>query len=587
MKTSPALAARIIDRVCEAGLLLILPLAFHRGFAEQFSTPKIFLTKCFIILGLAVWALRRIWSSSRRSIPFPLRLPLLAFSGMALASCLFSPVPRFSLVEVEIALCGPAWALLLMSGERGEASVGRVAIFIAVAGGLVAAIALLQRCGFDPIVLGGYAVDWGSMAARMRLYSTLGNPNYVGGYLIGAVFPAAALAAAAKARRAKLTWIGITLIMLAAIVATGSHGAWLGLVAGSAAAFVVMLPASSASPRANGAPIPNIRMLIAPSACWPLAILYLPFAQRFTAQLMGRIYLWRFSWPMFWRHPWAGSGWGTYQLLSLDLQGKFLAAHPEYVGYWTNNRLLHNDPLQLLLEAGVLGSAAFCWLLWSYGREARRVVNESTDCWWRYVVAASVGGVTAILVDSFFNYQFAVAPTYVLLFTLLAVPSVLAWGEAEAETRGSRTSITRLTVAARVAASVAIVLAAGVLFRQQGRLLASEKYYQFATELEAGSDSTGAASAFRHSIAWYDLNGRAHFGLSRALFGLDRSAEALQEITLAERTYADPNQEVLRARILAKMGRNEEAVSAYHHALWLDPALTGVHEEIERMERSR
>ena len=290
---------------------------------------------------------------------------------------------------------------------------------------------------------------------------------------------------------------------------------------------------------------------------------------------------------MFWRHPWVGSGWGTYQLLYLDLQGKFLAAHPEYVGYWTNNRLLHNDPLQLLLETGLLGFAALCWLLWSYGREARRVTNGCTDSWRRYAVAASVGGVTAILVDSFFNYQFAVAPTYVLLFTLLAVPGLLRSGEAEAETRGGDTSTTRVTVAVRVAATAAIVLAAGVLFRQQGRWLASERYYQLATELEAGRNSAGAESAFRRSIAQYGLNGRAHFGLSRVLSSTDRPTEALLEITLAEQTYADPNEEVLCARILARLGRGAEALAAYHHALWLDPKLSGVEEELQRLGQAR
>ena len=74
MRLSPALATRITDRVCEADLLLVVPLAFHRSFAEQFSTPKIFLTKCFIILGLAVWALQRIWSASRRPNSLPARL---------------------------------------------------------------------------------------------------------------------------------------------------------------------------------------------------------------------------------------------------------------------------------------------------------------------------------------------------------------------------------------------------------------------------------------------------------------------------------------------------------------------------------
>ena len=64
-----------------------------------------------------------------------------------------------------------------------------------------------------------------------------------------------------------------------------------------------------------------------------------PLAERVVAQLYGRVYLWSFSWPIFWQHPIVGSGWGAYQLLYLDFQGKFLAAHPEYVGYWTNNRL--------------------------------------------------------------------------------------------------------------------------------------------------------------------------------------------------------------------------------------------------------
>jgi hypothetical protein len=83
------------------------------------------------------------------------------------------------------------------------------------------------------------------------------------------------------------------------------------------------------------------------------------------------------------------------------------------------------------------------------------------------------------------------------------------------------------------------------------------------------------------------LNGQAHFGLSRVLYALHRSAEALHEITLAEQTYSDPNEEVLRARILAKMGRNEEAVSAYHHALWLDPALSGLEEEMQHLGQAR
>ena len=79
--------------------------------------------------------------------------------------------------------------------------------------------------------------------------------------------------------------------------------------------------------------------------------------------------------------------------------------------------------------------------------------------------------------------------------------------------------------------------------------------------------------AFHRSLAAQRLNGRAHFGLSRVLYATNRPAEALQEITLAEQAYSDPSEEALRARILATLGRKGEALAAYRHALWLDPAL--------------
>jgi len=594
MKFPQALGGRIRNVVWEAGLLLVLPLAFYRGFAEQFSTPKYFLTKCLIITGLAIWALGWVWTPALRRVRFPLGLPLLAFSMTALISCLASPVPRFSLMEVEFALCGPAWVLLLASWSQGASAVRRIAVLTGLAGGLVAGITLLQRFGFDPVLLGGYQVDWGSMVARMRLYSTFGNPNFVGGYLIGTIFAALALAAASKARWAKVLWLGFALIMLAAIVATGSRGAWLGLAVGLAAAAMIALPKNASRPQEGrqGASFGSIKMFVAPAACGLMAMLALSLAERVFAQLYGRLYLWRFSWPMVWQHPIVGSGWGAYQLFYLELQGKFLSAHPEYVGYWTNNRLLHNDPLQLLLETGLLGFAAFAWVLWKYGREALGVSCQAAGAWTRYANAASVGGVTAIVTDSLFNYQFAVPPTYILLFTLLAIPSLWPDAEVEKETGGQPSQALPARrrpgrLALKVAGSMAILAAAGGLLWQQTRVLASERLYQTASDLEDHNDLTGAEGAFRRSVDLNDLNGRAHFGLSRVHYSRDRSSEALEEIARAERTYTDSHQEVLRARILDQMGRNSEALAAYRHALWLDPTLTSVQPDIDRLSQAR
>ncbi len=587
MDSPPAVWSRIRNGIWETGLLLVLPLAFHRGFAEQFSTPKFFLAKCLLITGLAVWAIGLIWRPRTRPRRFPLGLPLLAFSVAALVSCLNSPSPRFSILEVEFALCGPAWVLLLVSWERGESAVRRIAILTASAGALVAAITLLQRWGYDPVLLGGYQVEWGTMVARMRLYSTFGNPNFVGGYLIGAVFPALALGTVARARRAKVIWFGLALVMGIAVLLTGSRGAWLGLVAGLLVASLLLIARSGLSRLRPPVKQASTGMCLWP---WPTALLALTLVERLAAQLHGRVYLWRFSWPLFWEHPILGSGWGAYQLLYLDLQAKFLAAHPEDVGFWTNNRLLHNDPLQLLLEAGLAGFAAFLWILWNYAREAKRLLVQSDEPWTRYAMAASAGGVTAILMDSLFNYQFAVPPTFILLFTLLAFPALLrevSMGSADPPATtlvlnlGSWPSIVKAVV------SMLILAAAVGLLQHETRWLLSEREYETATVLEDRNDLRSAEEAYRHSIALNVLNGRAHFGLSRVLYQTNHFPEALREVVLGEQTYADLHQEVLRARILDQMNNRVEALAAYRHALWLDPTLTTPQEGIQRLSKEQ
>jgi cytochrome c-type biogenesis protein CcmH/NrfG len=51
----------------------------------------------------------------------------------------------------------------------------------------------------------------------------------------------------------------------------------------------------------------------------------------------------------------------------------------------------------------------------------------------------------------------------------------------------------------------------------------------------------------------------------------------------AEQTYTDSHQEVLRARILEQMDRGDDALAAYRHAAWLDPTLTTIQADIERL----
>jgi tetratricopeptide (TPR) repeat protein len=134
---------------------------------------------------------------------------------------------------------------------------------------------------------------------------------------------------------------------------------------------------------------------------------------------------------------------------------------------------------------------------------------------------------------------------------------------------------------------LAILAAAGGLLWHETRLLASERAYQAATVLEDHNNLGDAEAAYRRSVDLNRLNGRAHFGLSRVYYLSGRFPEAWQEVMLAEQTYTDSHQAVLRARILDQMGRGPEALAAYRHALWLDPTLTSVQADIERLRQRR
>lgn len=591
----PGCAAKIL---VEAGLLLILPLIFSRSFSEQFTYPKKILTESVIIVAAGVWVLAALWkrSSASRALTGQLAWPLAALALAVLISCVNSPVPTFSLQESISFLCGPAWALLLIAWtvESQGRGVQRLYVFSALGGTVVALIVVLQWAGHDPLLFGGYQIDWGAMVARMRLYATFGNPNFVAGFLIGTAFLGAALAIHSARLIVRTAWGAAVLAMLVAITATGSRGAWIGLGAGLVAAIVVLRFESRRPPGGDpskSAAFPKSETLRYGMVCLGIFLPGWQLLNIWLRHVEGRVFLWRAAWPMLIEHPIFGGGWATFQLRFLDLQARCLAAHPDMVRHWTNTRQLHNDLLQFVLETGVLGLFAWGWLLWSYVKCLRdsHLATRGARLW----LAASAGGTTAILTDSLFNFQFAVPPTLMLLFTLLAVPEMLARREESSGTAAMGTSPLQparapLRPGSLVWPSVASLMVVGVgglLLFQTGREAVAERDLAQGRQLESRGEIERAEETYRHGIHANPLNGRLHFGLARTLYSSERYAEALEEIPRAERTFADSHLEVLKARIEDQMGMAAPALAAYRHALALDPTLKTVQADIERLSK--
>lgn len=465
--------SRAAIRLLELGLLLATPLVIYRGFSEQFTAIKLVLTEGIVTAAAALLALGLIWRWARWPKDFKLGAPLGLLALSVLISCLASPFPKFSLVEAQYFLCGPAWLVFLVAWGGGECRVRRLSALVTFAGTAMAAIALLQWAGYDPLVFGGYHVEWGRMRNAMRLYSTLGNPNFVAGYLIGAIFLTLAFAAASKTLAGKLAGAASAVIIFAAIIGTRSRGAWLALAVGLIVARVVGRPKAPTptSPDRIGTGT-KLGLCVFPSLLLALLPDVTSQVIALTARFEGRMFLWRASWPMFQEQPLLGGGWAMFQLRFPELQAQYLAARPELIRYWTHTSQLHNDPLQILLEAGVLGLGAFAWLLWRYASEVQEVGSACTATE-RLWLGASAGGATAILVNSLLNFQLAVPPTLILLFTLLAIPGLVKPAPGDSSTQAAADASSNRWLGPQILATPGIalivsLLAAGIWTRAAG-----------------------------------------------------------------------------------------------------------------------
>ena len=91
---------------------------------------------------------------------------------------------------------------------------------------MIALIGLLQWAKLDPLAAGAWRVNWKVYSEKMRVYATLGNPNWVAGFLAGSLPLAIAAVILSKGRFAKAACVVAAFLILACIVATRSLGGY-------------------------------------------------------------------------------------------------------------------------------------------------------------------------------------------------------------------------------------------------------------------------------------------------------------------------------------------------------------------------
>jgi putative inorganic carbon (HCO3(-)) transporter len=129
-----------------------------------------------------------------------------------------------------------------------------------------------------------------------------------------------------------------------------------------------------------------------------------------------RVYMWRSGLTMWRQHPVLGVGPGGVKREYASY------ALPEAVKKRTGH--VHNTPLQILVERGVLGLAAWVWIWAAFYWKALSVLrrlpeNAGPE---RALVIGSLAAIVAFLVGGFSEYNFGDSEVVMVAWALMALP---------------------------------------------------------------------------------------------------------------------------------------------------------------------
>jgi putative inorganic carbon (HCO3(-)) transporter len=283
---------------------------------------------------------------------------ILAILAVSLLATGFSPVPSAALKGLlKLASYLGVYALMHEVLRAAPRWWDRIVAAL-LAGSLLTAVIGLRQLYEDTAALARWADPNSVAKGTVRIYSTLGNPNLLAGYLLP-ILPLAVVVLLRWRRPLPRVFAATTLVMGAtALVLTYSRAAWMGLVAATAVLAVLLaLRSTRRWPLLWRKVIPLAVLLgggvLLAVLVWqvePLRVRVLSLvAGREDSSNNFRINVWLAALDMIQARPWLGIGPGN---------DAFNLIYPLYQQPRFNALSAYSIPLELAVEAGIPGLLA-------------------------------------------------------------------------------------------------------------------------------------------------------------------------------------------------------------------------------------
>ncbi|MHB9155179.1 MAG: O-antigen ligase family protein [Endomicrobiales bacterium] len=282
---------------------------------------------------------------------------LLAFLLSGIVSYLHSPLPLASAQELARRIFYIGIALIVIKEFNSEDKLKRLFNWLIAAAFVATLYGIIQyldyhffppppESGLDPFIWRG--------AFSNRIFSTFGNPNFFGDFLV--VMSPITLALFMRTRKVHLLFLWVMIAFC--VIFTRSKGAWLGFGAGLVI-FVFLWVGFFLHTRKV-----NLRRILFGMMIGTVALVSVGIYHNLKGRPDSgsfRIFTWVSTWEMINTHPWLGTGIGTFyvtypawrrpQIFLIEGRHNTETDHPE------------DEYLEVWYDEGLVGFGIFLWLL--------------------------------------------------------------------------------------------------------------------------------------------------------------------------------------------------------------------------------
>ncbi|MGL5512118.1 MAG: O-antigen ligase family protein, partial [Sporomusa sp.] len=224
---------------------------------------------------------------------------------------------------------------------------------------------------------------------KIRIFSTLQNPNLLAGFLVVVMSLSVGLGLYSENIKRKLLLFALVAVLGTCLVLTYSRGAWLSLVAVAALCgrlynrkvlWVFLI-------------VPVIALLCPDGVIDRLLSILNPIDTSSTL----RIALWESTIAMIFDKPLLGIGWGSYWIV-----------YPKY-DFFLNNPTTtivhaHNMYLHIAAEIGIPGLIIFLGIIYAHAKRAINILSQTQNRWVAGAMLGIVAAVLGLAVNGFTDY---------------------------------------------------------------------------------------------------------------------------------------------------------------------------------------